>query len=112
MTQLDRVTLESQEVVMLKRTVVRLLMFGVPFCLSYILARPATPAAPAQTFVICAYGEQGQEITISTAKAGCSQNKGRSSGGIVPAIGQPNQNFNASTPSPRTGADTTSDILF
>ena len=58
---------------MLKRTVVRMLMFGVPFCLSYIVTRPARPAAPAQTFVICAYGDQGRELIIAPEKGGCAK---------------------------------------
>jgi hypothetical protein len=58
---------------MLKRTVVRLLMFGVPFSLSYIVTRPAPPAPASQTFVICAYGDQGRELIIAPEKTGCAK---------------------------------------
>jgi hypothetical protein len=59
---------------MLKRTVVRLLMFGIPFSLSYIASRPASkPAAAVQTFVICAYGDHGRELVIAPEKAGCAK---------------------------------------
>jgi hypothetical protein len=58
---------------MLKRTVVRLLMFGIPFGLSYIITRPSPHPAPAQTFVICAYGEQGRELVIAPEKTGCAK---------------------------------------
>ncbi len=61
---------------MLKRTVVRLLMFGIPFSLSYIVTRPAPPAptvAPTQTFVICSYGDQGRELVIAPEKTGCAK---------------------------------------
>jgi hypothetical protein len=58
---------------MLKRTVVRLLMFGVPFSLSYIATRPAPNAVPTQTFVICAYGDQGRELVIAPEKTGCAK---------------------------------------
>jgi hypothetical protein len=58
---------------MLKRTVVRLLMFGVPFSLSYIATRPAPHPAPAQTFVICAYGDEGRELVIAPEKTGCAR---------------------------------------
>jgi len=58
---------------MLKRTVVRLLMFGVPFSVSYIVTRPAPPAPAAQTFVICAYGDQGRELIIAPEKTGCAK---------------------------------------
>ena len=58
---------------MLKRTLVRLLMFGIPFSLSYILTRPAPPVAPAQTFVICSYGDQGRELVIAPEKTGCAK---------------------------------------
>jgi hypothetical protein len=56
----------------LKRTVVRLLMFGIPFCCSYVATRPAlAPAPPAQTFVICAWDAHGEEVTLATDKASC-----------------------------------------
>ena len=77
---------------MLKRTVVRLLMFGVPFCLSYVVTRPAPTAPPAQTFVICAYGDQGRELVIAPEKTGCAKALPRASesanwpGVIVPTL--------------------------
>jgi hypothetical protein len=78
MTLLHRVTSDSQEVEVLKRTVVRLLMFGIPFCFSYVATRPApapvpapAPAASAQTFVICTWDAHGEELTIATDKAAC-----------------------------------------
>jgi hypothetical protein len=58
---------------MLKRSVVRLLMFGIPFGISYIATRPAPPAQAAQTFVICAYGDQGRELVIAPVKTGCAK---------------------------------------
>jgi hypothetical protein len=94
---------------MLKRTVARLLMFGVPFCLSYVLTRPATPVTPAQTFVVCSYGDQGREITLATTETGCAKNEAKPSSWIVPAIGQPQHR--TSSPMP-TGTDGTNDILF
>ena len=76
---------------MLKRTVVRLLMFGIPFSLSYIVTRPASHApAAAHTFVICAYGDQGRELVIAPEKTGCAKALPRASesanrhGGIAP----------------------------
>jgi hypothetical protein len=94
---------------MVKRMVVRLLMFGIPFSLSYVLTRPATPGVQAQTFVICAYGDQGREIMISTDKAGCPQTKARPSGWVVPAVGQPQSKSTVSKP---RVDEATSDILF
>jgi hypothetical protein len=85
---------------MLKRTVVRLLMFGIPFSLSYIATRPAPPAppvAPTQTFVICAYGDQGRELVIAPEKTGCAKALPRASesanrrGVIAPATRESKQ---------------------
>lgn len=86
---------------MLKRMVARLLMFGIPFGLSYALTRPVPPAVPAQTFVICAYGNQGREIRIATDKAGCTPNKVQPANWARPAA--------ASQPEKES---TTSEILF
>jgi hypothetical protein len=61
-----------------KRTVVRLLMVGIPFCFSYIAMRPApapAPARPTQTFVMCAWDAHGEELTIATDKAACETRK-------------------------------------
>jgi hypothetical protein len=79
---------------MVKRTVVRLLMFGIPFSLSYIATRPGTPPPAAETFVICAYGNQGRELVIAPEKAGCAKALPRASesanrqGVIAPAVEQ------------------------
>ena len=95
---------------MLKRTVVRLLMFGIPFCSSYILTRPAPPAAAARTFVICAYGDRGREIVIATDKSGCekpeldSPNDKNQPGWVIPAVGKSSQSPDSS--------NRASDILF
>jgi hypothetical protein len=74
---------------MVKRTVARLLMFGIPFCLSYVLTRPATPVTTSPTFVVCSYGEQGREIVLATEEAGCARSKAQPSSWIVPAVRQP-----------------------
>ena len=60
---------------MLKRTVVRLLLFGIPCSLSYFATRPpARATTPA--FVICSdrSGHPGQEprIVIAPNKAACA----------------------------------------
>jgi hypothetical protein len=100
--------LKSQEVVMLKRTVARLLMFGIPFCLSYALTRPAAPVTPSQTFVVCSYGDQGREITLATEEAGCTKGKAQPSSWIVPAVGQPQQGSHSPMP---MSTDATNGIL-
>ena len=94
---------------MLKRTLARLLMFGIPFCLSYVLTRPAPPVTPSQTFVVCSYGEQGRKITLATEETGCAKSQAQPSSWIVPAVGQPQQGANSPMP---TGIDPTKDILF
>jgi len=59
---------------MVKGTVVRLLLFGIPFGLSYWLARPTVSPARPQSFVVCAYpGDQPGELRISLEAAGCSR---------------------------------------
>ena len=94
---------------MLKRTVVRLLMFGIPFSLSYIASRPAPPAPAAQTFVICAYGDHGRELVIAPEKAGCAKALPRASesanrpGMIAPAL---------QTAPPQRAIKPTNDVLF
>jgi hypothetical protein len=56
---------------MVKRTIVRLLLFGIPFGLSYWATRPGPPRI--QTVVVCAYpGDQPGELRINTDPAGCS----------------------------------------
>jgi len=53
---------------MLKRFAVRLLLFGVPCFLSYVVTRPAPPAAK-QAFVVCAYDPDGQLVIAPTQEA-------------------------------------------
>ena len=61
---------------MLKRTVARLLLFGIPFGLSYWATRPAP--ARIQNLVVCAYpGDRPGELRISLERAGCSENIGQ-----------------------------------
>jgi hypothetical protein len=61
---------------MLKRTIVRLLLFGIPFGLSYWAAKPAASAGN-QTLVVCAYpGDRPGELQISLSPAGCSEING------------------------------------
>ena len=61
---------------MVKRTIVRLLLFGIPFGLSYWATRP-TPA-PIQAVVVCAYpGDQPGELRIDMNPAGCSEKSGQ-----------------------------------
>jgi hypothetical protein len=94
---------------MLKRTVVRLLMFGIPFSMSYIATRPAAPSPEAQTFVICAYGDHGRELVIAPEKAGCARPLPRASesanrrGMNAPAL---------ETAQPQRAIKTTNDVLF
>ena len=51
---------------MLKLTVVRVLLFGIPFGLSYWVAWPAPQVAPGQTVVVCAYPVTGPASFGST----------------------------------------------
>jgi len=88
---------------MLKRTVVRLLMFGIPFSLSYIVTRPAPKPEPAHTFVICAYGDQGRELVIAPEKTGCAK--------ALPRASESANRRGATTPDSRE-AKHTKDILF
>ena len=61
---------------MLKRIVARLLLFGVPFALSYWMSRP-TPPAPGQPFTVCAYpGNLPGELRISLDTASCRERTG------------------------------------
>ena len=56
---------------MVKRTIVRLLLFGIPFGLSYWATRP-TPA-PIQAVVVCAYpGDQPGELRIEMDPSVCA----------------------------------------
>ena len=64
---------------MLKRVVVRLLLFGIPFGLSYWATRPAAHVAGNQTVVVCAYpGDRPGELRISLDPGGCSASSGGS----------------------------------
>ena len=53
---------------MIKRATLRLLLFGVPFTVGYLVSRPATPTKVGPAFVICAYPDGQMRIT-PTAKA-------------------------------------------
>ena len=88
---------------MLKRTVVRLLLFGIPFSLSYIATRPAPQPPAAQTFVICAYGDQGRELVIAPEKTGCAK--------ALPRATESANRRGVSAPVPRE-AKPSSDVLF
>ena len=59
---------------MLKRTVARLLLFGIPFTVAYYGARP-TPVTTVPTFVICSFSESsdtGRTIVVAETPAACS----------------------------------------
>ena len=59
---------------LLKRTVVRLLLFGIPFGLSYLATRPAAAVPAGRAFVVCAYPtDRPGELRISLDPAGCAQ---------------------------------------
>jgi hypothetical protein len=79
---------------MLKRTVVRLLLFGIPFGLSYWATRPAAPTGN-QTVVICAYpGDRPGELRINLDPSSCSETEGSkitaaAPGSIYPAVNIP-----------------------
>ena len=88
---------------MLKRSVVRLLMFGIPFSLSYIATRPAPHAPAPQAFVICAYGDQGRELIIAPEKTGCAK--------AIPRASESANRRGVIAPTQRT-TKTTTDVLF
>jgi hypothetical protein len=73
---------------MLKRTVVRLLLFGIPFGLSYWASRPE-PQAGGHAVVVCASpGDRPGELRISLNTAGCAQPDAANDAGpaaIIPA---------------------------
>jgi hypothetical protein len=57
---------------MLKQIAGRLLLFGIPFALSYLATRPVTPPAVSRTFVVCTYpGDRPGELRISLDPVGC-----------------------------------------
>src|SRR4030095_9126288 len=79
---------------MLKRTVVRLLLFGIPFGLSYWATRPAAPVAANQTLVVCAYpGDRPGELRISLDATGCSESDGSKITAVAPAAVFPTGNI-------------------
>jgi hypothetical protein len=60
---------------MLKQVAVRLLLFGIPFALSYLATRPPTPTGGAKTFVVCTSPGSGPgEVRISLHPDGCPEN--------------------------------------
>jgi hypothetical protein len=59
---------------MMKRTVARLLLFGIPFTMAYYGARP-TPVTDVPTLVICSFSESsdtGRTIVVAETPAACS----------------------------------------
>ena len=71
---------------MLKRTVVRLLLFGIPLGLSYWVTRPTPPVTLERTFVVCAYsGERPGELRISLDSGGCPEREFKPSHETSPA---------------------------
>ena len=71
---------------MLKRTVVRLLLFGIPLGLSYWVTRPTPPVTLERTFVVCAYsGERPGELRISLDSGGCPEREFKLSHETSPA---------------------------
>jgi hypothetical protein len=76
---------------MLKRTVVRLLLFVIPLGLSYWVTRPTPPVTLERTFVVCAYsGDRPGELRISLDSGGCPEREFKlghetSPAAIVPA---------------------------
>ena len=61
---------------MLKRTVIRLLLFGIPFALSYWATRPSAsaPPSPGKPFIVCAYpGDQPGELRFSLDTGPCRE---------------------------------------
>jgi len=57
----------------MKRTAVRLLLFGIPFGLSYWATRPAPQIASNQAVVVCAYpGDRPGELRIQLGATQCS----------------------------------------
>jgi hypothetical protein len=77
---------------LLKRTVVRLLLFGIPFSLAYWATRPA-PQKPGGQFFVCAYpGDLPGELRIDLDPAVCAetvQPMSEAPVAVYPAIGIP-----------------------
>jgi hypothetical protein len=75
---------------MLKRTVVRLLLFGIPFALSYWATRPVASVAGNQTLEVCAYpGDRPGELRITLDSAGCSKSEGSKITAVAPVSAFP-----------------------
>ena len=80
---------------MLKRSIIRLLLFGIPFGLSYWATRPTAPVSsgPPQPFVVCAYpGDKPGELRIRLDTSDCAEGRapGKIRGGspvsVFPAV--------------------------
>ena len=78
---------------MFKKTVVRLLLFGIPCGLSYWATTPAPSVAGHQRLVVCAYaGDRPGELRISLERAACSESdisKSAEPGSVFPAVNIP-----------------------
>ena len=78
---------------MLKRTVARLLLFGIPFTMAYYGALPA-PAKSFPTFVICGFPEgsdSGRTIVVAETFSACSKTEleDRSQNKATPGVIRP-----------------------
>jgi len=78
---------------MLKRTIARLLLFGIPFTLAYYGSGPA-PATSVPTFVICPFSEgldDGRTIVVAATLSACTQREqpGRSQNEASPSVMRP-----------------------
>jgi hypothetical protein len=79
------------EFFMLKRTVARLLLFGIPFTMAYYGARPA-PAKSVPTFVICDFPEgsdTGRTIVVAETFSACSELEDRSQNNATQGVIRP-----------------------
>src|SRR5262245_10267106 len=102
MTGFYGVDSKSRRLSMMKRTVARLLLFGIPFCMAYAFShRSPAPARP--TFVICGYSggsEPGraQTVVIARDRSGCeaatkaARTKEEQSRQAAPALKNPASN--------------------
>jgi hypothetical protein len=80
---------------MLKQIAVRLLLFGIPFALSYLATRPTTPVTTQRTFAVCTSpGSRPGEVRISLHPDGCPP--GGSEENAVPALNIPKRSINPS----------------
>jgi hypothetical protein len=90
---------------MMKRNVVRLLLFGIPFGLSYWATRPAPPVPQSQPLVVCAFpGDRPGELRIHLDPAACSETqpalKGAAPVSIFPAITSGERSLDRSAKTP------------